>query len=120
MRLAAGAAAAALALVGWTAGVSAATEPGTASPGRPSMHESTTPSPSPEHSEHSEHSGHDMSDMTEEEMAEMDHGNGVDDGAHDQHGSTPDTVSSGTRAAVLGGFAVVNAGVLGGALLLRR
>lgn len=76
---------------------------------RPAMHGGATPSPAPEHS------GHDMSDMTdttdmtdmtEEEMAE--------------HGGTPDPVSSGTRTAVLGGFAAVNAGVLGGALLLRR
>jgi hypothetical protein len=48
----------------------------------------------------------DMTDMTEEEMAE--------------HGGTPDPVSSGTRTAVLGGFAAVNGGVLGGALLLRH
>lgn len=108
---------AALAL-GWgSAGASLAAEP----PARPAMHESATPSPAPDHS------GHDMSDMTEDEMAE--HGTaeepgGPDDhGGHDQHGGTPDpvsTVSSGTRAVVLGGVAAVNAGVLGGALLLRR
>ncbi|MBI2244051.1 MAG: hypothetical protein HYU55_08950 [Nocardioides sp.] len=105
MRLATSAVAAAIALVWASAGAAPAAD----QPTRPSMHGSATPSPAPDHS------GHDMSEMTEEEMADM----GESD-SHDQHGSTPEQVSSGTRTAVLGGFAAVNAGVLGGALLLRR
>ena len=101
MRLAAGAAAAAAVItLAW-----AGTGPAAAAdqPARPSMHGSATPSPGPDHS------GHDMSDMSD-----MD---------HDQHGGTPNpgaSVSAGTRSAVLGGFAAVNAGVLGAAVLLRR
>ncbi|MDI6912544.1 hypothetical protein [Nocardioides sp.] len=130
MRLAAGAAAAAAAivfvLVGASTGAATAVDP----PARPATHGSATPSPAPDHA------GHDMSDMTEEEMAEeetagMDHGGGHEHattedpaaqrpGDHGEHGGTPDTVSPGTRTAVLGGFAAANAGVLGGALLLRR
>lgn len=122
MRLAAGAAGAAIALVWASAGPAPAAD----QPARLSMHGSATPSPAPAPS------GHDMSDMTEEEMADMgdgdshdptgtEHGTTENGGGDDQPGgSTPDPVSSGTRTAVLGGFAAVNAGVLGGALLLRR
>ena len=123
MRLAAGAAAAAIVvvLVGASTAAATAADP----PARPSAHGSATQSPAPDHA------GHDMSDMTEEEMAGMDHGGSHEHattedpaaqhpGDHDEHGGTPDTVSPGTRTAVLGGFAAVNAGVLGGALLLRR
>jgi hypothetical protein len=67
---------------------------------RPALHETTAPSP-----------GHDMSDMTDEEMANM--------GGDGSDGST-DPGSSTTRTAVLTGFAAVNVGVLGSALLLRR
>lgn len=123
MRLAVGTALAALALVGGGPAVALAADPPTPAHGGLGLHESTAPSPTPD----DPHSGHDMSDMdgmdgmgdmSEEEMAEMD-----EPGDHGGHGTTEDsggTVSSGTRTVVLGGFAAVNAGVLGGALLLRR
>jgi hypothetical protein len=60
----------------------------------------------------------DMPGMTEDEMAEMDDPAGHE--GHGESGDSGDTVSSGTRTVVLGGFAAVNAGVLGGALILRR
>jgi hypothetical protein len=119
MRLAVGTAMAVLALVGGGSGVALAADPPTPAHGDLALHESASPSPTPA----DPHSGHDMSDMdmddmSEEEMAEMD-----EPGGHGGHGTTEDsgdTVSSGTRTVVLGGFAAVNAGVLGGALILRR
>jgi hypothetical protein len=101
MRRAVGTAVAAVALVWGGSGGALALDP---------------PSPAPSHSGHDmSDMDHDMPGMTEEEMAEMD-----EPAEHQEHGGTPDTVSSGTRTVVLSGFAIVNAGVLGGALVVRR
>ncbi|CAI9418379.1 hypothetical protein [Nocardioides sp. T2.26MG-1] len=122
MRLAVGTALAALALAVGGPNVAFAADPPTPASGGLALHESTAPSPTPA----DPHSGHDMSDMgmsdmTEEEMAEMDEPAGHGGHGTSEHAEDPgDTVSSGTRAVVLGGFAAVNVGVLGGALVLRR
>ena len=100
MRHAMAAAVAALVLVWGGAGPAAADTPHGP---RPVLHETTSPSPS-----------HDMSDMTDEEMADMD---GMD---HDGSGGASDSGGSTIRTTVLVGFAAVNAGVLGAAVLLRR
>jgi hypothetical protein len=64
---------------------------------------SATPSPTPS-------SGH-----------EHEHGQDAPSDEHGDHGTTPpDTVSDSTRTLVIGGFGLLNAGVLAAAALVRR